>query len=231
MYPDDSIQGLVGEWWVENKARDFRRGRLVFAYLPHVSQIPNELIIRGRKDPLAHDTCEFEIRPLRISERRPAVSLPVAAMPPYSGERYGVYRVKRRPAIVVCSGGQDIPEELRQGSPRYQTAPSVLVIPAYGVDRDGSRSGYPNELVRRIRRCEYPQYLWDKLPIRLIGESILRFDHLQPVGQHHQSLEFTDYVLSPDALLIVDEWLTWLITGELPANGILGDLREDLLKL
>ena len=231
MYPDDSIQALVGDWWVEDKARDYRRGRLVLAYLPHVSQIPNELIVKGRGDPLSHDTADFEIRPLRMSERMPDQSLPVAAMPLYRGERRGIYRVKKRPAILVNSGGQEVPRELRQGSAKYQTSPSILAVPAYGADQDGNRSGFRQELVKRIRRCEYPQYFWDKLPIPGSKDSIIRFDHLQPIGYHHESVEFTEYVLSTDALLIFNEWITWLIQGELPVDGILGDIREELLKM
>jgi len=46
-------------------------------------------------------------------------------------------------------------------------------------------------------------------------ESILRLDHIQPIGKHHESIELTDYRLGEEALDIIDEWITWLITGKL----------------
>jgi hypothetical protein len=107
----------------------------------------------------------------------------------------------------------------------------MQVAPYYGVDRSGTRRGWKPEFVQRIRRCEYPQYLWDKLPIGGSDESILRLDHLQPVGRHPSSFESTEYCLTDDALAIVDEWLSWLYRAVLPADSVLSEIRNYLLDL
>ncbi|HYU31921.1 MAG TPA: hypothetical protein VEW48_07140 [Thermoanaerobaculia bacterium] len=79
------------------------------------------------------------------------------------------------------------------------------------------------------RRCEYPQYIWDSLPVPGRKESILRLDHLQPVGKHAQAYELTEYALHADAVSLVDEYLTWLLHGALPADGLLREVRRVLL--
>jgi hypothetical protein len=110
------------------------------------------------------------------------------------------------------------------------------VAPFYGATITGGRAGWPDELLRRIAACEYPHYVLDELPLkgRNAGPSVMRLDHLQPVGNHHDSVEALPFCLSEDALMIVDEWLDWLVKGKLDPTSILADARhtflEDLLK-
>ncbi len=60
-------------------------------------------------------------------------------------------------------------------------------------------------MVERTRHREYPQFFWDQLPISGVEESILRLDHLQPMGTHHDAYQMSEYKLSDDALEVVDE--------------------------
>ena len=60
-------------------------------------------------------------------------------------------------------------------------------------------------MVERTRHCEYPQFFWDQLPVAGSEESILRLDHLQPMGTHHDAHQLSEYKLSDDALEVVDE--------------------------
>ena len=230
-YPEDSIQSLVGEWWLEDDSLSVTRGRLIKAFVPHVSQEPRQLEVIGRDDPEKHSSAAYEIKPLRVSAPIRVQGLPVAALPPYPGEVLTLHRAKVRPCLILSEGGPDIPKALRTGAARWQSAPALLCAPAYGVDRSGTRGGWRPEFVRRIRRCEYPQYVWDCLPIRGATESILRLDHAQPVGRHYNSFEATKFRLSDDALQLVDEWLQWLLTGSPPKDGVLMDVRSELSKL
>ena len=91
----------------------------------------------------------------------------------------------------MSTGGTEVPKPLRIGAARYQTNPTLLAAPYYGADFGGSTGGWRPEFVARIRRCEYPQYLWDHLPVGGRDESILRLDHIQPVGKHGESYEVT----------------------------------------
>ena len=134
MYPDDSIQHMVDDWWIEDTSFDFSRGRLVKAFLPHVDQIPKQIVATGRHEPTDHTHADFFIEPLRVKSPIKRTGLPLAALPAYSNEVNGVYRSKKRPAIIICEGGDSVEKSLTHGKPKWQTAPTVLVAPCYGVD-------------------------------------------------------------------------------------------------
>ncbi|MFN8545541.1 MAG: hypothetical protein U0807_15225 [Candidatus Binatia bacterium] len=228
-YPDESLQGFVGAWWTAPAGTDFRRGRLVRVVIPHVDQEPYQLTPIGRDEPTEHRSATVLIEPLRLGQPRRTSKLPVAAMPTNPGELRIVSRAKVRPAVILSAPMPEVPKEMRQGKARWQSAPTLLVAPYYGGDQDGTRGGWDPRMVDRIRRCEYPQYLWDKLPVAGATESILRLDHIQPIGRHSNACEVTSYCLSDEALGVLDEWLTWLTTGLLPSRGVLADVRNFLL--
>ncbi len=230
-YPEDCIQSLVRTWWTRDEAVALARGRLLRAFVPYVDQEPQEIVPRGRSDPRDHTRADYEIRPLRVGELARAPSLPVAGMPTYAGEVRAVYRGKVRPVIVVSAGGPEIPRELRRGAARWQSVPTVLVAPTFGAAQDGTRGGWRPEFVTRIRRLEYPQYIWDVLPIGGANESIIRLDHIQPISRDPDSFKLEPHRLSDEALTILDEQLSWLTTGELPEDGVLLGVREEFLKL
>jgi hypothetical protein len=102
------------------------------------------------------------------------------------------------------------------------------VVPLYGTEQSDRRAGWHPPFLDRIRRCEYPQFMLDEVPTSK-SASVVRFDHLQPIGRHHDSYEPSEYRLSDDALIVVDEWLTWLKTGVLGEETVLADIRTTLL--
>jgi hypothetical protein len=214
---------------VEVGGHDPRRGRLVWAFVSHVEQEPRQLALVARTEPTEHGAAHYTISPLRIGEPPKAPRLPVAAMPAYEGEVLTVYRAKTRPALVLSAETPEVPKAFRAGKARWQTSPTILVAPYYGADQSGTRGGWNPDFVERIRLCEYPQYLWDRLPLGGVHESILRLDHIQPVGRHGNAFAPTPYCLSNDALDVLDEWLDWLTTGLVPADGVLAMIRGTLL--
>lgn len=227
-YPDDSLQSFVASWWVEaDPALD--RGRLAWAFVPHVDQEPRILVPEGRESPTEHRRVAGRVETLRLSAPRRQPTLPVAALPTPPGEVHLLQRAKRRPVLVLSVGGADVPRALRPGSARWQTAPTILVAPYYGGDAGGTRGGWPDAFVTRVRRCEYPQYLWDRLPVPGADASILRLDHLQPIGRHSNTYEATRFRLSDEALELVDQYLGWLLTGELDPTSDVGEIRATLL--
>ena len=214
-FPDDSIQASIDPslWWVKQDSNQLERGCLISAFTPHVDQIPYTIVPKGRKKAEEHDTAEVEIKPLEIKNPKCYSSLPVAAMPLFGSEILTGYRAKKRPCLVLGSQCRLVEDGYRRGMPKRSTAPVVLAAPYYGADKDGRRAGYNVELVNRIRHAKYPQFLVDSLPLGGSRESILRLDHLQPIGTHYNSYELSGYKLSEDALEIMDEWLNWLIYG------------------
>jgi hypothetical protein len=229
-YPEDCLQTFLNDWWVRSQATEARRGRLIWAFIPHVDQQLYHLVPEGRSEPTEHRTANYRVEAFEGKEAPNESILPVAALPGYPGEVRLLYRAKRRPALVLSIGGSDVPRNLKTGSARHQTNPTLLVAPYYGADQGGATGGWKPEFVTRIRRCEYPQYMWDSLPFKSRKESILRLDHLQPIGKHGKSYELSEFELHPDALEIVDEYLLWLMSGSLP-DGIVSGLRKELLGL
>ena len=189
MYPEDCVQSIVGsaDWWITNDKEELCRGALVFVFVPHVDQVPYTFEPIGRTEADQHDSAEVRVAPLRVNQPLKKTDLPIAAMPLHSGEVWTAYRAKKRPCLIISSASPSIDCETTKGMAKHSTAPTVLVMPYYGATRNGRRGGYRPEFVERIRYCEYPQFLWDKLPIHGPEESILRLGHLQPVGTHYNS--------------------------------------------
>ena len=230
MYPEDSIQAFIEPWWVTHAEPGIKRGLLLRAFVPHVRQDPMILVPTGRQSPTDHSAAKYRIEPLNIKQPPRAPSPPVAGLTWYEREVYAVYRAKKRPVLVVSTGGPEIPRGLMHGAPKWQTTPTVFVAPFYGAERGGGRAGFPEEFVSRVRRCDYPQYLWDRLPIGSPPQgSMLRLDHIQPLGRNPNAYESTGHCLSDHALLVLDEWLNWLFEGDLPREAVLHDVRKGLL--
>jgi hypothetical protein len=129
-------------------------------------------------------------------------------------------------------GGQDgyVEDMLRRDMPRKLTSPTLIVAPYYGADQDGRRAGYNSELVNRIRHAEYPQFILDHLPIPGSEQSILRLDHMQPVGLHYLTYEHSGFCLSDEAVeLILDDWLQWFFYSGLPENSLILDYQKEIM--
>lgn len=82
-------------------------------------------------------------------------------------------RVRLPPEEILCRslqrrqvgvGGIGVSERPLLSGPTWQTSPMMLVAPYYGVVQSMRRTGWNPLLVERIRRCAYPQFIWDKLP-------------------------------------------------------------------
>ena len=57
----------------------------------------------------------------------------------------------------------------------------------------------------------------------------MRWDHIQPIGHHHDSVHPTGFKLGGEALAIVDEWLEWLCRGHLSKDSMLAAARGLLM--
>ena len=230
MYPEDCVQSLIqpSDWWINNTDKILCRGALIFAFVPHADQVPYTFEPVARTEATRHDSATIQVAPLQVGQPLKRAELPVAAMPLHSGEVWAAYRAKRRPCLIIGSASPRIDRTLTLGMARHSTAPTVLAAPYYGSIRDGRRGGYNPAFVERIRHCEYPQFFWDQLPISGVEESILRLDHLQPIGNHHNAYQLSEYKLSDDALEVVDELFRLLIWGEISEDSLIAMYREEI---
>jgi hypothetical protein len=141
-------------------------------------------------------------------------------MPLFGGEVWAAYKAKKRPCLILGDNMANVDRSLTRGMPKSSSAPTMLAAPYFGADQNGTRGGYNAEFAERIRHCEYPQFVWDSLPLDRGPEaSILRLDQLQPIGAHHHSYSLTDFKLSEDALEIMDDLLQWLMWGGIPEDS------------
>ncbi|MDY6905590.1 MAG: hypothetical protein SWH61_13000 [Thermodesulfobacteriota bacterium] len=234
-YPDVCLQNIVdfSPWWEEYNGPEYRPGRLVWAFLPYVDQVPLVLKHTGRggEDGTEHYHLKSDLEYFNVKDSNTYISLPAAALPQKNKEVRFIYRAKCRPAIIISKSGKQVDSELKKGMASYQTAPMILVAPSFGVDSE-MRSGYKPELVDRIRRCEYPQFLWDMLPINSrTQESLFRLDQIQPVGKTTRSIKFTDYCLSVEALQLIYVQIEWLCTGQVSADANFNKYRDFLMEI
>jgi hypothetical protein len=229
--PTDSIQNVVDSWWEICGKDVLKRGTLIKAFVPHVDQIPYTLKPVGRKEAGEHSKAIIEISPLQNSASRSKEILPVAALSIPQDELWTAYRAKKRPCLIIGTKQPHVDDVLRTGMPKKLTSPTLIVAPYYGADPNGKRAGYNSELVDRIRHAEYPQFILDYLPIKGGPEqSILRLDHIQPVGLHYHAYEHSCFCLSDEAVeLILDDWLQWLFYGGLPENSVILDYQKDIM--
>lgn len=224
-YPDLCPQNLIESWWEESKDDEFKPGKLVWAFMPHVDQVPYTLEPVGRDKPTEHQAGVINIKPFKIGVPVLKNKLPLAAIPRYDNEILCVYRTKKRPAIIISKGGAFVEKALTKDKPKWRTNPTILAAPSYSAD-----IGFSNEFCERVKRCEYPQFLWDNLPIGSTDKgSIIRFDHLQPIGKSKKSVEFTNYCLSDKAMTFVMEWIDWLLTGTMDKESAFCKTRSFLM--
>lgn len=211
-YPDDCIQGIVNDWWQEDKGKTLCRGALVSTYVQFYSQVPLELIAE-RIDPTTHKVAGIKAQPLNAEGKRSiAESLPVAGLPRLEGAHcYITNRAKKRPCIILGAVDQkSIDRGLTKGMIKSSTHQFFIVAPFFSVEQAG-RSGYNPEFVERVMHADYRAFFWDILPGTQGHESILRMDQIQPVGIHNHAYKHLGYRLSDEALAIFDEWLDWVI--------------------
>lgn len=228
MFPEDSLQSLIhpDAWWEESAEGRICRGALIYAFTPYVDQTPYSFEPIARASATEHSEAIVKVAPLRVDQPLKQTELPVAAMPLHGNEVWAAYRAKRRPCLIFGANCATVDKSLTRGKANHSTAPTFLAAPFYGVERNSTRAGYSDVFVERVRHCEYPQFHWDKLPITGAEESILRLDHIQPFGAHHDSYKLTGHKLSDGAMALLDDMLSWLVWGGVPELSLLLLYRE-----
>ena len=231
-YPEDAIQHYMASekspWWERRTIRspeDVNRWDLLVSFVPFLGDVPQRAEFT-RIDSTDHTKLEGKVFPFHIERHkvRDDRALPAAAFP----DGAFIYPGKVRPVLVVSHPHKWPNREVRGGS-HSVTKPVFSVAPYYGVDQDGSRGGFPDDFLTRIRQAMYPQFFWDHLPSGLpqVGlkdcSSILRFDQIFPVSRIVDAKVAgwapTGYTLSDQARPAMEEWLSWHHTAGYKPKG------------
>lgn len=233
-FPEDSIQYVLEDWWQTTTPGDSpRRGDLIRVMVPFKFGLPSRIVAKRREDqPGDHESVEFEVQQFSFDSKPPRERLPIAGLPHMEDGAYQLTPFKKRPALVLASAADPLDQKLTNGLAGYQKTPCFLVAPYYGVDKNGSRAGYPEPLVRAIRNCTYPHYFWDCLPLKGdTASSLLRLDSMFSVVSDRHYYQHTGYKLSSDAMEIMAEYVDWYLSGSLPKNSLIRDVRAKLEEL
>src|SRR4029453_7944945 len=62
-YPEDSVQYYCSPWWIRTDNSQVKRGRLLWAFVPHVDQHPFVLIAEGRTEATEHGSANYRFEP------------------------------------------------------------------------------------------------------------------------------------------------------------------------
>lgn len=228
----DSIQSYIepAPWWIKTDSKSVKRGFLLKAFLPHVDQVPYQVVEKGRSNARSHDRAYIRIKPLDMKNPKTKGDLPVAAMSLHQGEIWAAYRAKKRPCLVLAKDGSQVDQADRKGMPKRNTAQTLLVAPYYGADQDGTRAGYNPQFVERVRHTVYPRFFMDMLPLGGPKESLLRLDQMHPIGRISNSYELTGFQLSYEALEVIDEIFHLYMHGEMHEGADLYEY-QNLIKM
>lgn len=222
------IQELYDNWWMPSS--ELKRGSLIEAFVPHVDQVPYQFQPIGRTNPREHTLADVLVKPLVVGEALKEVTLPVAGMPKsFKHECWSAYRAKVRPCLVLGIEGDEVSKALTRGMANHSTARTFIVAPYYGIKKKEKRSGFNPEFVERVRHISYKQFFYDELPHTYGEPSILRFDHILPVGTDKRSYKHLGYSINPEAMSIIDEFISWNIHGGVQEDSIIL-LFKDILK-
>jgi len=234
-YPEDSIQHWVEPWWIRKPAAaqsTVERWDLIVALVPFLGEIPYRVQELTRKSDRDHTRADFSVAEFGINTTYHKPDLPLAAIP----EPQYMFPGKVRPALVIGHIHERIPKAIRDQA-SWQTRPSYLLAPYFGVEADGNRAGWPLGFVDRIRQAGYPQYFWDHLPpgLPLLKQSgctsVMRLDQTYPSTRKPAVYVPTGWALSVEAQKVIKDWIRWQIGNSPTPNGPIDEFRKILKEL
>lgn len=230
---------MTGSWWERKSGQPVGFGSLIEVFVHHMDKLPIQLIPEGRTQATDHTRANFKAMPYSIRRHLQRTPVPIAALPHNPGESYIALRGKVRPALVLGADFTPISQEDRQRHREWQVSPVYLVAPFYGVEQTEKRSGFDPEFIERVQKAFYKQFLWDELPgdalelctAKTREGSLIRLDHLVPVGTDPGFYRNTGYRLNDDGRRLLNEWLEWFWFGDMKAESFLLLFRSQYLPM
>jgi len=206
------------QFFTKVKPGDFCPGQFCWLPVPHIDPTPRILDVE-RYSPTEHMQVRFV---LRNANRRDDFmtrdrGLPIKSLNLKSNEELLAQRAKRRPGIVLSTRLDLFPEVARllrqKGKPHLQED-CLFVVPAYSIQTEKNVSGFPPEMVTRIRCLIYKQFFYFPGSDRF-SQGIARFDRIQVVvGRDPSSIQPTDICLSGEVFGLFRAMVIYCITGK-----------------
>lgn len=205
------------EFYVSIAPSEFRPGQFCWVVTPHIDPVPRILDVE-RSSPVEHDEVRFELRnankpgDFRTRDR----TLPLKNLNLRSHEELFAQRAKKRLGVILSTGVDIFPEIerlLRQRGKSHCQEDSLFVIPAYSIESGISSSGFPPEMVARIRCLIYRQFFYfPDSPI--FKEGVARFDRIQMTsGRNPAAIEPLGIALSQEVFALFLAMFVYCVTG------------------
>jgi hypothetical protein len=205
------------EFYSSVDPRAFQPGQFCWIPVPHPDPIPRILDV-DRSSPEEHSQVKFLMRnanskgDFRTNDR----GLPIKYLNLRSNEELLVQRAKKRPGIIICSEVDVFPaitELLRSKRKKHLQEDCLFVIPCYGIETRENSTGFPAEMVERIRCLLYRQFFYLP-PYKAFTEGIARLDRIQVViGRDPASIEPSDFSLSKEVFDLFLAIFLYCISG------------------
>lgn len=207
------------EFFEPTGLNEFRPGQFCWVPTPHIDPIPRILDV-DRSKPEEHREVSFIIRnankPTDFHTRDR--TLPIKYLNLRSHEELLIQRAKRRPGIILASEVDrfsEIDKLLKQKGKKHLQDEAIFVIPGYSIERGQGTSGFPVEMVARIRCLFYRQFFYYPLKTPYFSQGIARFDRIQVVvGRDHNAIKPIEVALSRDVFNLFLAMFLYCISGE-----------------
>jgi len=189
------------EFFTSVDKSSYKQGQICWIVSPVINPVPQILDVE-RSGPEEHDEVKFVLRnannpaDFRSADR----TLPIKRLNLRAHEELLVCRAKKRPGIILSDSLDVFPEItklLRRTGKKHLQEDSLFVIPCYGIETLENSSGFPPEMVARIRCLLYRQFFYLPAPPPF-SESIARFDQVQVIVNKDKS------TIEPVALRLSD---------------------------
>lgn len=217
------------EFYESVNVNEFRPGQFCWIPSPHIDPIPRILDVE-RNGPEEHEEVSFIIR----NANRPKDfhtrdrTLPIKYLNLKSHEELLIQRAKKRPGIILSCEVDRFPELdklLRQKGKKHLQDEAIFVIPGFSIEKEPGATGFPFEMVGRIRCLLYRQYFYYPLKTPHFTEGIARFDRVQViVGKDSSTIKPIDVTLSKDVFNLFVAMFIYCISGE--ESQELQDIRD-----
>ncbi len=170
----------------ESYQKDFITGQFCYIAAFQLDVIP-WILKPKRSDPTGHLKIDFDIRKLRENDYCRKEDLPIYHLKLGYNEELIVQKSKRRPGIIIASENvifDDISNILKIKEKKHLQQKCVLVAPLFSKETTLSPSGFPPEMVARIKALMYRQFFYCPQPPKGFSkiEGIARFDRIQIIA-------------------------------------------------
>ena len=183
------ITQLFDQFYKKLPEEDFQRrfltGQFCYIASPQLDVIPWVMEVK-RADPTGHKKIDFKIREMCNEDYYRKNELPLYHLKLRHNEELIIHKSKRRPGIIISAESiyfEDIAIILKSKRKKHLQQECVLVVPLFSMETTLSHSGFPPEMVSRIKALMYNQFFYcPKIPIGVNRiEGIARLDRVQVI--------------------------------------------------